>query len=291
MSSQSIIDFDISIKGDRYSRPSAAYKIEFDINYLKINGVPVVQVENVGIYLEKGLHYNILINQPLPCQVLKWLTLPNKIGGWCPAIMFNGIDQYGYRQQIPLIYSRPIISTTYYPIYDARLGRSNWTTDEYKIVQIKKILNMYGFDCSTIGKEIQPVIPKGKDFMDFEKDWASGGDCFISVLTPRDRTANGRLALPPPWVVTESGLSYESDRPQLAFIEKGVNRVGLYEEIDNTHVIGFQTDSGKVSFETEIIKKIGQFRKECQTHQTKKQLEGERSLLFSDLLSTVDTNF
>jgi hypothetical protein len=73
------------------------------------------------------------------------------------------------------LYSRPIISTDCYPIYDARLGRSNWTRDEFKIMQIKNTLNKYGFDCSTIGKEIQPVIPRGKDFLDFEKDLASGG--------------------------------------------------------------------------------------------------------------------
>jgi hypothetical protein len=63
--------------------------------------------------------------------------------------------------------------------------------------------------------------------MDFEKEWASGGHCFISVLTPRDRTADGRLALPSPWVITESGLSFRSDSPHLVFIEKEVDRVAL----------------------------------------------------------------
>jgi hypothetical protein len=47
-------------------------------------------------------------------------------------------------------------------------------------MQIKNILSEYGIDCTTIGKEIQPTIPRGKGFMDFEKEWASGGDCFIS---------------------------------------------------------------------------------------------------------------
>jgi hypothetical protein len=51
---------------------------------------------------------------------------------------------------------------------------------------------------------------------------------FYFILTPRDRTMDGNLALPPPWVVSESGLSYDSDRPQLIFVEEGVERVALY---------------------------------------------------------------
>ena len=60
------------------------------------------------------------------------------------------------------------------------------------------MLNSYGFDCSTIGREIQPAVPKGKAFVDFEKDWASGGDCFISILTPRNKTAD-ELEAEYPW--------------------------------------------------------------------------------------------
>jgi hypothetical protein len=177
--------------------------------------------------------------QTIPCKISSSLRLPNKIASWYPIIWINGIDQYGYRQQVPFLWSRPIISTAY-PIYDARLGRSNWTADENKVILIKNMLNQYGFDCSTIGKEIQPSIPKGKDFMVFEKEWASGGHCFISVLTPRDRTADGRLALPPPWVVTESALSFDSDRPHLVFIEEGVDPVALYRQMDTAHIIGFR---------------------------------------------------
>ncbi len=122
------------------------------------------------------------------------------------------------------------ISTGYHPIYDARLGTSNWTIDEPKIVKIKNILNNYGFDYSTIGKEIQTRVPNRKTFMDL-KESAFGGHCFISVLTPRDRTADGRLALPSPWVISESGLSFRSYRPHLVFIENEVDRVALYGEM------------------------------------------------------------
>lgn len=79
--------------------------------------------------------------------------------------------------------------------------------------------------------------------MDFEKEWASGGHCFISVLTPRDRTA-----LPSPWVITESGLSFPSDRPHLVFIENEVDRVALYGEMDAAHMMGFQAVNNKVLF-------------------------------------------
>ncbi len=274
MSTQNIASFDISIEGSRYSRPSTDYAFRLNINQLAINGVPIINLIGIQLYLEKGLNYNLQTNQLVPCTVSRSLSLPERMGSWYPLKLINGIDEYGYRQQVPFFYSRPIISTVYHPIYDTRLGGSNWTIDDYKIIQIKNMPNIYGFDCSTIGKEIQPMIPKGKGFIDLEKEWASGGDCFVSILTPRDRTAGGRLALPPPWVITESGLSYKSDRPQLVFIEEGVNAVGLYGEIDNAHIIKFQMIGGKVLPEGNMPEKISRFRNECQTHQTNKKLEG-----------------
>jgi hypothetical protein len=192
-------------------------------------------------------------------------------------------NNYRYIQQVPLFYTRPVISTTYHPVYDARLGRSNWTLDEGKIMQIKSVLNKYGFDCTTIGREIQPPIPKGKGFMDFEKQWATGGDCFISILTPRDRTINGNLALPPPWVVTESRLSYDSDRPHLVFVEEGVERAALYGEMDNMHIIPFYMDQDTLCIERSFSRKIKLFRSECETNQSKKTLVGVGQVVFVGL--------
>lgn len=103
------------------------------------------------------------------------------------------------------------------------------------------------------------------------------------MLTPRDRSANGKLALPPPWVVTESGLQYESDRPHLVFIEEGVNRVALYGEMDNDHIIGFKVVNKNLFFDKDGQEKIIQFRNECTTRNTTKKFEAAGKFIFLGL--------
>lgn len=217
-----MMSYDISLEGNRYLRPGDHYQFTLRINSLVLDYTYLTAINKIEVLLESNLSFVVSTDRTIPSVISSSLRLPNKIASWYPITLINGIDQYGYRQQIPLFWTRPIISTEHHPIYDARLGRSNWTADENIVILIKNMLNTYGFDCSTIGKEIRPTIPIGKDFMHFEKEWASGGHGFISVLTPRDMTADGRLALPPPWIVTESALSFDSDRPHLTFIEEGV---------------------------------------------------------------------
>jgi len=51
-------------------------------------------------------------------------------------------------------------------------------------------------DCSIIRKE-KATLLTGKGVIDFGKGRASGDHSFISVLTPRDQTADDRIAVPP----------------------------------------------------------------------------------------------
>lgn len=274
------INFDILLDGNRYLTPGGCYDFSLRINHLMLYERSIVGISTVQILLRdysnptQDIYAEIPTNLSTPCEVPGSIRLPMITGSWYPIIVINGIDQYRYPQQMPLFFTRPIIATGYFPVYDARVRRSNWTIDEYKVVQIKSVLNRYGFDCSTIGKEVQAPVPKGKGLMDFEKEWASGGHCFVSVLTPRDRTADSRLALPPPWVITESGLSYDSDRPQLVFIENGVDPVALYGEMDRDRIIGFRVVGSEVLFERETGEKLLRFRNECQAHETGKTLQG-----------------
>ena len=108
----------------------------------------------------------------------------------------------------------------------------------------------------------------------------SGGHCFISVLTPRDRTADDGIALPPPWVVNESALSYQSNRPHLVFIERGVDPVALYKEMDLQHIIEFQVLNKMVHFESNTVEKLLQFRNECEAYETDRRLQGVGHLIF-----------
>ena len=93
----------------------------------------------------------------LPLQV----DLPRIIDSWYPHFIIEGIDNQGLLQEIDLYFNRPIISTTLHPIYDARLARSNWNIDEWKIEPIKILLNKFGLDSSTLGIEVQ--IPFSKE--------------------------------------------------------------------------------------------------------------------------------
>lgn len=93
------------------------------------------------------------------------LMLPTKIASWYAMIIINGTDPYGYPNRC----HRPIISTGYHPIYDTRLGRSNWTIDEPKIVKIKCMITSYGFDCSAIGKEFIALYQTEKIFLILKK--------------------------------------------------------------------------------------------------------------------------
>jgi hypothetical protein len=279
MSTQDIIYYDIALEGNRILKPGEPYQFRLLVNSITVNGLSMTYLSNVKVFLGNRL-YSIDVNREVPCNVSGSLLPPDRIGSWYPRILVEGLDQLGYLEQIPFSYSRPIISTFHFPVYDARLGRSNWTLDEYKIMQIKNILNGYGFDCTTIGKEVKSSSTKGKEFLNFEKGWASGGDCFISILTPRDLRGDGKLSLPAPWVTTEAGLSYSSDRPQLVFIEEGVDRVALYGHIDNDHIIQFFEVDNRVYLEGDFSKKITHFRKECQNHQTNRSFVGVGHLIF-----------
>lgn len=274
------VRLDMIIQENRCLKPDEHYEFTYEIENVIIDNVRyMTQIISVEILLDE-FKYFFNLNSKLPCSLSGSLVLPQKIGSWYPVVVINGIDQYGFPHQVPFLYVRPIITTPFAPILDARLGRSNWTSDELKVNQIKQMLNIHGFDCTTIGKEIQAPINRGDDFIKFEKEWASGGHCFIAILTPRDISSYGGLSLPPPWVLTESGLSYESDRPHLVFAEKGVDLVALYQEMNNDHIIGFEMIDGKIYYENDYARKVSLFRTESEGYELKKKITSAGQLVF-----------
>ena len=58
-------------------------------------------------------------------------------------------------------FARHVVATNYIPIFDARLACSIWETDKWKIDPVRKFLNIWGFDYSTLGLETQPMSRKG----------------------------------------------------------------------------------------------------------------------------------
>jgi len=275
-----LLQIDININENRLLKPGENYEFRYMINSVSLDASRfLAYINSIVIYLNE-YRYDFEVHQVLPCKVSGSLILPKRIGSWTPIVVLNGNDQYGYPQQIPFLHTRPIIVTSVTPILDARLGRSNWTQDDYRISGIKHMLNINGFDCTTIGKEIQPPVEHGLDFIKFEKKWASGGNCFIAILTPRDISSRGLLSLPPPWVVNETGLSYESDRPHLVFAERGVELVALYQEMDKNHIIEFTFVDGRVVYEKNYTKKVLQFRQEAEGYDIKKRIRTAGQFIF-----------
>ena len=68
------------------------------------------------------------------------------------------------------------------------------------------------------------------------------GDCFIAILTSRYQL-DDRSSIHSSWVHTESGLSYSRYRPQLVFVEDGVRLEGLYQYVDDNHIINLNPKS------------------------------------------------
>jgi hypothetical protein len=79
-------------------------------------------------------------------------------------------------------------------------------------------------------------------------------DCFS--IKERRTSADGRLALPPPWVQAESALSFDSDRPHLAFVEEGVDLVAIYGQMDMDHAIMFRVVDNQMRFEKNVMNKL-----------------------------------
>jgi hypothetical protein len=177
------------------------------------------------------------IESNIPYTLNGTITLPTQPLTLYPRFLIVGND--GLKDYpIPIEFRRPIILTNQCPIYDARLAASNYDGDKWKINPIKEILNIYGFDTSTLGIEVQPKVDFGNALLESEKEWASSGDCFIAILTSRHLSTSGEGVIPG-WVHKESGLSYSKNRPTLAFVEKSVKIDALYNYLDDNHIIYF----------------------------------------------------
>jgi hypothetical protein len=218
MSQISQIDYPLAfLRSDRFPAVGNTYNFQLDIR----NITPLAEVRRIVLALGNNQWYwNVNITSPQSFK--NSVRLPAEINDWYPLFRFLGYNNSGYLQHVDFYFPLPIVSTNVRPIYDARLGCSIWDVDQWKINHIRSFLNKWGFDYSTLGLGIQPKGPTGRQLVESENDWAKGGDCFVAVLTRRDRSMNSGQGIPPVWPHTESGFSYDGNKPQLAFVEKGV---------------------------------------------------------------------
>ena len=194
----------IKIIFDRYL--TIAQSCKFTINITKFHSMDYI--DRIVIYEKSNsISYKTLnVNDKIPISLNDNISFQSCFLSIKPTVRvegrYNNIPNY-----LELDPIRPIIMTSYHPIYDVRLARSNLIEDNWKINPLIQFLNKYGFDCSTLGIEVHGTQnPNDQSFLKCEKEWASQGDCFIAILTERYNTLTKKI--PPGWVHAEDGLSY-----------------------------------------------------------------------------------
>lgn len=105
-----------------------------------------------------------------------------------------------------------------------------------------------------------------------KKSWATGGDCFIGVLSSREKSQSNGLHFPSAWVHTESGLAYDEHKPYLAFVENGTSVDALYRYLDADHIIKFDPMNPGNSLRNAHMQ-MRRFREECIQYRSKQSLE------------------
>jgi hypothetical protein len=226
-----------------------------------------VSVNRISLELGQSIWYWDINPPNLQKSFECCVQLSQDIGAWKPKLAIEGNNSFGYRDRIDLEFSRPIVATHVRPIFDARLGCSISPTDQWKIDPIRNVLSLHGFDYNTVGIEVEAGFAYGQGLLQSEKQWAQGGDCFISVLTQRDISAISGRGKPTPWIHTESGLAYDASgaKPYLAFVEQGVDAEALYRHLDSDHVIEFSPYS-LANIIQENEQQLTNFRNECSAY-------------------------
>lgn len=242
------IDLHINLSGNNHLRIGDKWNFTLEIKKAKIDYVYDVHLSDSITNHYYGF-WNI--NQHTPCK------LPGVVDSQISIYPTFFIDGIANSKRNLFRYSfKPIIITNFHPIFDARLGKSNDPKDDSITVPIIRLLNYYGFDCSTLNKEVKATNILGNHLMDSEKEWGSQGDCFISILTQRFK--NGKI---PNWLHTEDGLSYSKGRPRFAFKEQNAVIDASYKQYDQDHLIEFNKYNINELYKHQA--KILKFREEC----------------------------
>jgi hypothetical protein len=251
------IDSSINLSGNNHLIIGDKWNFTLEIKNAKIEYV-------YDVHLSDSItnHYYDFwnINQYTPCKLQGIVDSQISI---YPTFIIDGIAN-GKRNFFRYSF-RPIIITNFHPIFDTRLGKSNNPKDDPITIPIIRLLNYYGFDCSTLNREVKATNIIGNHLMDSEKEWVSQGDCFISILTQRFENRNI-----PNWLHTEDALSYVKGRPRFAFKEQNAVIDASYKQYNQEHIIEFN----KFNI-NEIYKhqdKILKFREECYNKRTNNNL-------------------
>ncbi len=254
-----------TLTGERFVKVGGRYSFGLSGDDLSL----LVVVNRVNLELgESHWHWDLT-----PARALfsfnGWVDLPESWGTWRPKFKFEGVNASCYSDTLEFEFNRPVVSTNYTPPFDARLACSVSPDDQMKIDPVRKTLNIYGFDYSTHGIETEATPASGPAMLQAEKQWAQGGDCFISVLTQRDISAISGRGKPTAWLHTESGFAYDNggSKPYLAFVERGVEAEALYRQLDSDHIVEFSPyDADNILQENG--EQLLRFRKECDSYRS-----------------------
>ncbi|MGI9012276.1 MAG: hypothetical protein ACR2F1_13970 [Nitrososphaeraceae archaeon] len=257
----------ITLRGKNHLSMNETWRFQFEID--KNNLFNYIDSIHLQDYCNNQWYGNWEINSHIPFSLEENLTCNRTI---YPKFIITSITS-GMPSRFQFSF-RPIVVSNYNPTFDARVARSIDPNDDWKINPIIQFLNNFGFDCSTLGREVKTRYNSDNHLMNAEKEWASLGDCLIGILVKRFNTQDH--GMPTSWVHTEDGLSYSRGRPRFAIVEKGVQRDGSYKYLDPEHVIEFESDKPEKIYEESY--KILNFRNECNKNKFHKHLNNLGSI-------------
>jgi hypothetical protein len=242
----------VTLSGNTHLRIGDKWIFTLEIKKVEFNYIYNIHLFD---YFTKNYYGYWKINQYTPYQHKAHLDSQISI---YPRFLIDGMAN-GKRNTFEYRF-KPVIITNFHPIFDTRLIRSNDPKDARIVNPIIRFLNYYGFDCSTLDQEVKATNIIGNNLMDSEKEWASQGDCSISILTKR--FTDGNI---PNWLHAEDAMSYSKGRPRFVFKEQTAIIDASYKQYDEQHILQFnQFNIDEISKQSY---KILKFREECQNKQ------------------------
>ncbi len=121
-------------------------------------------------------------------------------------------------------------------IIDTFLSRPNWVPDniEKHFEKFYPLLNEYGFNARTIGKNVVPISSPFQDVVNLMNKC----QCSIVLGLPQITVSTGRIKgekieksfmLPTEWNQIEAAMSIMLNKPTLMMLHKGVAPRGLFD--------------------------------------------------------------
>lgn len=265
--SRDILSYPGIFHGSRFAEPGDLYSFILTIDQVS----PLVCIDKIVLLLgQHEWYWNIRSSAPYRLDGNIRLPSVTYSQTWHPEFVVEGCSITGVKKAVNLKVPMTLTATPIKPIFNASLACSNWDIDQWKIDPIRDYMSNWGINYTTLGREVNSLSPSGKGLIESENEWAKNSDCFVGVLTSRDKLLNN-LSLPSAWPHAESGFAYHKNKPYLAFVENGIRIDALYRNLDEDHIVRFDPCHISNALRYSSIKML-RFREECNKYRSEKAM-------------------